>query len=312
MRRTFDTAALAAAFPFTSPDLPPPDPTRVAAPAACSTATTSAARAWSTGTASPWTTTTPSILGRSGAGKSYLVKLELLRSLYRGHRELTSSTPKTNTPASPRAVGGTYVHLGAEDVRLNPFDLPIHTRPDGRRTAPKDALVRRALFLHTVIGVLLGSQLAPAETGRAGPGDRRHLPAGRHHRGPAHLDPPGPAAGRPGRRLARLEGPDRDGPGRPAAPVRPAARSPACSTGRPPPGPTGHLVVFSLRDLPDELKPHRHSADPGRGLAARVQPGDSPTAAGDRGRGMAADAATRRRTVPVPDGQGRPASTGPG
>ena len=28
MRRTFDTDALSAAFPFTSPDLPPPDPTR--------------------------------------------------------------------------------------------------------------------------------------------------------------------------------------------------------------------------------------------------------------------------------------------
>ena len=33
MRRTFDTSALAAAFPFTSPDLPPADPTSVAAPA---------------------------------------------------------------------------------------------------------------------------------------------------------------------------------------------------------------------------------------------------------------------------------------
>ena len=32
MRRTFDTAALSAAFPFTSPDLPPPDPTSVGAP----------------------------------------------------------------------------------------------------------------------------------------------------------------------------------------------------------------------------------------------------------------------------------------
>ncbi|MGH3847961.1 MAG: conjugal transfer protein TraC, partial [Pseudonocardiaceae bacterium] len=32
MRRTFDTSALAAAFPFTSPDLPPADPTSVAAP----------------------------------------------------------------------------------------------------------------------------------------------------------------------------------------------------------------------------------------------------------------------------------------
>ena len=61
------------------------------------------------------------------------------------------------------AVGGTYVHLGAEQVRLNPMDLPIHTRPDGRRTAPRDALIRRSLFLHTVISVLLGSDLEATE-----------------------------------------------------------------------------------------------------------------------------------------------------
>src|SRR5699024_11373621 len=43
------------------------------------------------------------ILARSGAGKSYLAKLEVLRSL---------------------AVGGTVLHLGTEEGRSNPFALP--------------------------------------------------------------------------------------------------------------------------------------------------------------------------------------------
>ncbi|MGW4774376.1 hypothetical protein ACWEO2_40860 [Nocardia sp. NPDC004278] len=56
------------------------------------------------------------------------------------------------------AVGGSHIRLGAPQQRLNPFDLEIHTRLDGRRSAPSDALIRRKLFLHTIIQVLLGEQ----------------------------------------------------------------------------------------------------------------------------------------------------------
>ena len=40
-------------------------------------------------------------------------------------------------------------------MHLNPLDLPL-SRPDqdGARTAPADALTRRALFLHTLLAVL--------------------------------------------------------------------------------------------------------------------------------------------------------------
>jgi type IV secretory pathway VirB4 component len=61
------------------------------------------------------------------------------------------------------AVGGAHLHLGSPGVRLNPFDLPVHRGRDGRRTAPKDALVRRALFLHTVLALLLGDEPTAAE-----------------------------------------------------------------------------------------------------------------------------------------------------
>jgi Helicase HerA, central domain len=163
MRRTFDTAALAAAFPFTSADLPAPDPTSVAAPAGV-------LYGWNVGSQGlvHWDrfgdgldNHNSVVLGRSGAGKSYLVKLEALRSLYRGV-DIAVIDPEDEYARLARAVGGTLIRLGQPGVHLNPFDLPITVRPDGRRTAPRDALIRRSLFLHTFLAVLLGD-LSAAE-----------------------------------------------------------------------------------------------------------------------------------------------------
>ncbi|GAB2956117.1 hypothetical protein GCM10017788_46320 [Amycolatopsis acidiphila] len=162
MRRTFDTSALSAAYPFTSPDLPPPDSTSVGAPSGVLYGFNVGSQGLVHHDRFALDNHNSVILGRSGAGKSYLVKLELLRSLYRGI-EIHVIDPEDEYARLAAAVGGTYVHLGAEQVRLNPMDLPIHTRPDGRRTAPRDALIRRSLFLHTVLSVLLGGELAPTE-----------------------------------------------------------------------------------------------------------------------------------------------------
>ncbi|MEV0700076.1 DUF87 domain-containing protein [Saccharopolyspora sp. NPDC050389] len=162
MTRTFDTAALSAAFPFTSPDLPPPDVT-----------SSSAARGvlygynlgsqglvhWDRFASENYNSV---ILGRSGAGKSYLVKLEALRSLYRGV-EVAIIDPEDEYARLAGAVGGTYIPLGTGGVRLNPLDLPIHTGPDGRRCAPADALTRRSLFCHTLLSVLFGQPLTAGE-----------------------------------------------------------------------------------------------------------------------------------------------------
>jgi hypothetical protein len=142
--RTFDTAALSAAFPFTSPDLPPADPTSVAAPHGVLYGFNIASQClvhWDRfdGRLDNHNSV---ILGRSGSGKSYLVKLETLRSLYRGI-EIAVIDPEDEYRRLCDAVGGTYLQLGAPGVRINPFDLPIATRPDGRRTAPKDAVIRR-------------------------------------------------------------------------------------------------------------------------------------------------------------------------
>jgi type IV secretory pathway VirB4 component len=253
MRRTFDTSALSAAFPFTSPDLPPPDPTSVGAPSGVLYGFNVGSQGLVHHDRFSLDNHNSVILGRSGAGKSYLVKLELLRSLYRGI-EIHVIDPEDEYARLAAAVGGTYVHLGAEQVRLNPMDLPIHTRPDGRRTAPRDALIRRSLFLHTVISVLLGSELEATERAAL---DRAITAT--YQRVGITADPR--TWTRPAPLLADLAEVLADA-GDPAG-IELAARLHPYVTGAFSglfSGPTstrpeGHLVVFSLRDLADELKP---------------------------------------------------------
>ncbi|MFF0147040.1 uncharacterized protein DUF87 [Amycolatopsis sulphurea] len=257
MRRTFDTSALSAAFPFTSPDLPAADPTSVAAPSGVLYGYNVGSQGlvlWDR-FGDGMHNHNSVILGRSGAGKSYLVKLELLRSLYRGI-EIAVVDPEDEYARLASAVGGTYVHLGATGVRLNPFDLPIHTRADGRRTAPKDALVRRSLFLHTVIAVLVGSELEAAERAALDRGIAatyqsvgitadartwtRPSPTLRTLRD--QLATAGQAGDRAAVELAARLHPFVEGA------FKQLFDGPTTTN------PEGHLVVFSLRDLPDELK----------------------------------------------------------
>lgn len=255
MRRTFDTTALAAAFPFTSADLPHPDPASLAAPGGVLYGRNLGSQGLV-----HWDRFAPGmhnhnavILGRSGAGKSYLVKLELLRSLYRGVEAFVID-PEDEYARLAHAVGGTYVRLGSPGVRINPFDLPVHTRPDGRRTAPTDALQRQSLFIHTVLAVLLGAPLTPAEravadhaiattyTSAGITADartwNRPAPILRDLRDTLAASHDDVARTLAGRLHPYVEGAFRelfDGP----------------TTSRL----DGHLVVFSLRELADELKP---------------------------------------------------------
>ncbi|VVJ21538.1 TrsE-like protein [Amycolatopsis camponoti] len=249
LKRTFDTAAASAAFPFTSPDLPVTDPT--------STSPSGVLYGYNVGSQGlvHWDRFTCDnhnsvVLGRSGSGKSYLVKLETLRSLYRDIQAFVID-PEDEYARLADQVGGAYVHLGAGGVRLNPFDLPIHTTASGRRTAPQDALNRRALFLHTVLAVCLGAELTAGERAvldtaliatYANAGittDSRTWtrPA------PLMLDLRDTlAVTDDGADLAARLHPFVDGA------FADLFSGPTTTT------PDGHLVVFSLRDLPDELK----------------------------------------------------------
>ncbi|WP_199550384.1 VirB4 family type IV secretion system protein [Streptomyces sp. N35] len=154
IRRTFDTAALASCFPFTSPDLPPPldsdgQPTGVLYGL---NAASGAPVLWDRFAQDNYNSIT---LARSGAGKSYGAKLELLRLLFTG---VTASVidPEDEYVRLAETVGGRVVALGAEGVRLNPFDLPRAAERGG------DVLTRRVLFLHTFLAVLLDGELEPA------------------------------------------------------------------------------------------------------------------------------------------------------
>ncbi|MCQ4081841.1 ATP-binding protein [Streptomyces sp. RB6PN25] len=157
VRRTFDTAALAACFPFTSPDLPITTSTDGAASGVLYGLNTASGAPvmWDRFSQDNYNSIT---LARSGAGKSYLTKLELLRLLFTG---ATASVidPEDEYVRLAETVGGTVIALGADGVRLNPFDLPTAAGGDGG----EDVLTRRVLFLHTFLAVLLGAELTAAE-----------------------------------------------------------------------------------------------------------------------------------------------------
>jgi type IV secretory pathway VirB4 component len=251
MRRTFDTDALAAAFPFTSADLPNPDPIRTSTPSGVLYGFNMGSNGlvcWDRFTADNYNSV---ILARSGAGKSYLAKLETLRWLYAGV-ESAIIDPEDEYATLCHAVGGTHLHLGG-GVRINPFDLPIVVLPDGRRTAPPDALTRRALFLQTVIEVLLGEQSAQQRAVL----DTAILTT--YQRAGITMEArtwsrPAPLL----KDLAAVLSASKDEVARElGARLHPfvAGAFAELFAGPTSVQPDGHLVVFSLRDLPDELRP---------------------------------------------------------
>ncbi|WP_194924169.1 VirB4 family type IV secretion system protein [Catenulispora pinisilvae] len=242
MRRTFDTEALATCFPFASTDLPLP---READSAVLlgTNATGGGAMLWDRWALPNFNSVT---LASSGAGKSYVTKLEMLRSLYRGVRVLVVD-PEDEYDRVAAAVGGTRIALGLEGVRINPFDLPRQSIGAG------DALRRRAMFAQTVVAVLLGSTLTADERAAL---DAAVL-AAYHAKGitedPATQHLPVPTLDDVVNELRDAE---------PSASRSIAERLTPHTQGSFAGlfnGPTtvetdGHLTVFALRHLPDELR----------------------------------------------------------
>ena len=133
-------------------------------------------------------------------------------------------------------------------MHLNPFDLPAAGR------ARADTLTRRALFIHTVIAVLCGGEPSAAERAAL---DKAIMTAyqqagitadPRTWARPAPLLPALATALRAAKTPAATALADR------LVPFTEGSHSglfSAATTTRP----EGHLVVFSLRDVPDELRP---------------------------------------------------------
>ncbi|MBU0721918.1 ATP-binding protein [Patescibacteria group bacterium] len=64
------------------------------------------------------------VFATSGAGKSYAIKLEVLRSLMMG-TEVIIIDPENEYKHLAEAVGGTYINISlASENKINPFDLP--------------------------------------------------------------------------------------------------------------------------------------------------------------------------------------------
>lgn len=253
LTRTFDTDALAAGFPFNSPQLPVDDPVSAATPTGALYGRDAA------GGLLFWDRFGPEqhnhnavVLARSGAGKSYLVKAEILRSLYRGI-EVIAIDPEDEYRPLAQAVDATYLSLGAPGVRINPFDLDIHTLTGGRRTAPTDALTRRKLFAHTLFRVLLGEQ-SPAQRAVLDTALTAAYAATGITDDPTTWTRPAPTLSMVREQLVAGGSAVGDDLAAALSPFVEGGAFAGLIDGPTTTSPDGAMVVFSLRELPDELK----------------------------------------------------------
>ncbi len=94
------------------------------------------------------------VLAKSGAGKSYAVKLEVLRLMMMG-TDVIVVDPENEYESLSNMVGGTYLRLSLNsDRRINPFDLP---KPiEGEEVSAGDLLRSNIINLHGLLKLMLG------------------------------------------------------------------------------------------------------------------------------------------------------------
>lgn len=89
----------------------------------------------------------------SGAGKSYTIKLEILRSLMMGV-DVIVIDPEMEYKHLSDAVGGTYINVSlASRSKINPFDLP---RPTGESASTEDIIRSAVITLKGLLRLMLG------------------------------------------------------------------------------------------------------------------------------------------------------------
>jgi conjugal transfer ATP-binding protein TraC len=98
------------------------------------------------------------VFATSGAGKSYFVKLEILRYLMLG-TDVIIIDPENEYEKLAEAVGGSYLEINLNSPkRINPFDLPI-TVP-GSDSEEEDLLRSNITTLHGLIRLMAGGLTA--------------------------------------------------------------------------------------------------------------------------------------------------------
>ncbi len=92
------------------------------------------------------------VFAKSGAGKSYAVKLEVLRSLMMGV-EVIIIDPENEYKHLSDAVGGTYLNLSLNsDSRINPFDLPLPIEGEDNADILRSAVINLMGLINLMIG----------------------------------------------------------------------------------------------------------------------------------------------------------------
>lgn len=99
------------------------------------------------------------VFAKSGAGKSFAVKLEALRSMMMG-TEVLIVDPENEYERLCDAVGGTYVRMSlSSTTRINPFDLPRVIDSE----EADNALRANLITLHGLMRLMMGGALSPTE-----------------------------------------------------------------------------------------------------------------------------------------------------
>lgn len=93
------------------------------------------------------------VFATSGAGKSYAIKLEILRTMMMG-TEVIVIDPESEYKHLSDAVGGTYINLSlSSEEKINPFDLP---RAIGGDSRPEDIIRSAVITVKGLVKIMLG------------------------------------------------------------------------------------------------------------------------------------------------------------
>jgi type IV secretory pathway VirB4 component len=224
LRRTFDSEALAASFPFAASEPPLEDE-------GCfyGLTDTGAPVVYDRFAQDNYNSV---VLARTGAGKSYLAKLEALRLLYQDVQVFIVD-PDDEYRRLCQQVGGAHLPLaGANPVTLNPLDLP-----ERNASAISERIVFLTELIELLAGGLTGAELAALDQAAQATYANQSTPLLRDLA--AELE----QSGRGGKRLAERLAPYTTGS------LSALFNAPTSVQ------PEGRLVCFSLRGLSERLKP---------------------------------------------------------
>ncbi len=100
------------------------------------------------------------VFAKAGAGKSFTVKLEALRSMMFG-TEVFIIDPENEYQRMSEAVGGAYIRLSlSSSTRINPFDIPNMSDEEDKTNALRSNLIT----LHGLLRLMMGGAQAQMAT----------------------------------------------------------------------------------------------------------------------------------------------------